>query len=134
MTQQYQLASVVAWPNSTGISHHTLLPHIPAAHLSVSYNHLYFFIGCNNLSFFHFCLLIWLFSPFFLIILTKSLSILFISLNNQFLVFINLYYCFFHLSLWFASFSNFGFVLFFFSSHFGCKSRLSIRYFSCFFS
>ena len=34
MTQQYHLASMSAWPSSTGISHHNLLPHIPSIRLS----------------------------------------------------------------------------------------------------
>ena len=34
MTQQYRLASMAAWLSSTGISHHSLLPHIPWIHLS----------------------------------------------------------------------------------------------------
>ena len=34
MTQQYCLASMAAWLSSTGISHHSLLPHIPSIHLS----------------------------------------------------------------------------------------------------
>ena len=34
MTQQYRLASMAAWLSSTGISHHSLLPHIPSIHLS----------------------------------------------------------------------------------------------------
>ena len=34
MTQQYCLASKAAWLSSTGISHHSLLPHIPSVHLS----------------------------------------------------------------------------------------------------
>ena len=34
MTQQYRLASMDAWPSSTGISHHNLLPHIPSIRLS----------------------------------------------------------------------------------------------------
>ena len=29
VTQQYHLASMAAWLSSTGISHHSLLPHIP---------------------------------------------------------------------------------------------------------
>ena len=32
--QQYRLASMAAWLSSTGISHHSLLPHIPSIHLS----------------------------------------------------------------------------------------------------
>ena len=35
MTQQYCLASMAAWFSSTGISHHSLLPHIPLICLSV---------------------------------------------------------------------------------------------------
>ena len=34
VTQQYRLASMAAWLSSTGISHHSLLPHIPSTHLS----------------------------------------------------------------------------------------------------
>ena len=34
MTQQYLLASMAAWLSSTGISHHSLLPHIPSICLS----------------------------------------------------------------------------------------------------
>ena len=34
VTQQYRLASKAAWLSSTGISHHSLLPHIPSVHLS----------------------------------------------------------------------------------------------------
>ena len=34
MTQQYRLASTAAWLSSTGISHHSLLPHIPLICLS----------------------------------------------------------------------------------------------------
>ena len=34
MTQQYCLASMVAWLSSMGISHHDLLPHIPSVCLS----------------------------------------------------------------------------------------------------
>ena len=34
MTQQYCLASMAAWLSSTGISHHSLLPHITSIHLS----------------------------------------------------------------------------------------------------
>ena len=34
MTQQYRLASMAAWLSSAGISHHSLLPHIPSLHLS----------------------------------------------------------------------------------------------------
>ena len=34
VTQQYCLASVAAWLSSTGISQHTLLPHIPSICLS----------------------------------------------------------------------------------------------------
>ena len=34
VTQQYRLASMVAWLSSTGISHHDLLP-IPSIHLSI---------------------------------------------------------------------------------------------------
>ena len=30
MTQQYRLASTAAWLSSTGISHHSLLPHVPS--------------------------------------------------------------------------------------------------------
>ena len=33
VTQQYRLASMAAWLSSTGISHHSLLPHIPSTHL-----------------------------------------------------------------------------------------------------
>ena len=32
--QQYHLASIAAWLSSTGISHHSLLLHIPSIHLS----------------------------------------------------------------------------------------------------
>ena len=32
MTQQYRLASTAAWLSSTGISHHSLLPHVPSTH------------------------------------------------------------------------------------------------------
>ena len=35
MTVQYHLASLAAQLSSTGISHHSLLPHIPSIHLSV---------------------------------------------------------------------------------------------------
>ena len=34
MTQQYFFASMAAWLSSTGISHHSFLPHIPSIHLS----------------------------------------------------------------------------------------------------
>ena len=34
MTQQYCLASMAAWLSSTGISHHSLIPHIPLSRLS----------------------------------------------------------------------------------------------------
>ena len=34
MTQQYRLASLAAWLSSTGISHHSPLPHIPSIRLS----------------------------------------------------------------------------------------------------
>ena len=34
VTQQYRLASMAAWLSSTGISHHSLLPHIPLICLS----------------------------------------------------------------------------------------------------
>ena len=34
VTQQYRLASMAAWLSSTGISHHSLLPHIPSICLS----------------------------------------------------------------------------------------------------
>ena len=34
MTQQYHFASMAAWLFSTGISHHSLLPHIPLIRLS----------------------------------------------------------------------------------------------------
>ena len=34
VTQQYRLASMAAWLSSTGISHHSLLPHIPLISLS----------------------------------------------------------------------------------------------------
>ena len=34
MTQQYCLASMAAQLSSTGISHHSFLPHIPSIHLS----------------------------------------------------------------------------------------------------
>ena len=33
MTQQYCLASVAAWLSPTGISHRSLLPHVPSGHL-----------------------------------------------------------------------------------------------------
>ena len=33
MTQQYRLASMATWLTSTGISHHSFLPHIPLIHL-----------------------------------------------------------------------------------------------------
>ena len=35
MTEQYCLASMAAWLSSTGISHHSLLPHIPSIFLSI---------------------------------------------------------------------------------------------------
>ena len=38
MTQQYRLASMAAWLSSTGISHLSLLPHIPSIHLSAVNN------------------------------------------------------------------------------------------------
>ena len=38
MTQQYRLASMAAYLSSTGISHHSLLPHIPSVHLSAVNN------------------------------------------------------------------------------------------------
>ena len=34
MTQQYRLASMAAWLSSTGISHYSVLPHIPSIRLS----------------------------------------------------------------------------------------------------
>ena len=34
VTQPYHLASMAAWLSSTGISQHSLLPHIPSIHLS----------------------------------------------------------------------------------------------------
>ena len=34
VTQRYRLASMAAWLSSTGISHHSLLPHIPSICLS----------------------------------------------------------------------------------------------------
>ena len=34
MTQRYFFASMAAWFSSTGISHHSFLPHIPSIHLS----------------------------------------------------------------------------------------------------
>ena len=34
VTQQYRLSSMAAWLSSTGIPHHSLLPHIPLIHLS----------------------------------------------------------------------------------------------------
>ena len=36
MTQQYRLASMASWLSSTGISHHSLLFHIPLIHLSTA--------------------------------------------------------------------------------------------------
>ena len=40
MTQQYGLSSMDAWLSSTGISHHSLLLHIPLIHLSAINNSL----------------------------------------------------------------------------------------------
>ena len=36
LTQQYHLASIASQLSSTGISHHSLLPHIPSVHLSAA--------------------------------------------------------------------------------------------------
>ena len=50
VTQQYRLASMAAWLSSTGISHHSLLPHIPLTRLSTVNSSPHFGIAPQSLN------------------------------------------------------------------------------------
>ena len=50
VAQQYHLASMAAWLSSTGISHHSLLPHIPLISLSTVNSSPHFGIAPQSLN------------------------------------------------------------------------------------
>ena len=50
VTQQYRLASMASWLSSTGISHHSLFPHIPSIRLSAVNSSLHLGIAPQSLN------------------------------------------------------------------------------------
>ena len=50
VTQQYHLASMTAWLSSTGISHHSPLPHIPLISLSTANSSPHFRIAPQSIN------------------------------------------------------------------------------------